>query len=61
MSWICLYRWISSANRDHSVRQPAVMAKDFVGFVVPLLEARLLNHIICHLTLFNGTSDKHRP
>ena len=35
-------------------------AKDFVVFVVPLLEARLLYRRICHLTLFSGTSNKHR-
>jgi len=51
MSLICLYRWTSSACRHHSV--------DFVVFVVRL-EARLLYHIICHLTMFSRTSNKHR-
>jgi hypothetical protein len=55
MSWICLYRWSSSACRHHSVRA----AKEFILFVVRLLEGRLLYHIISHLTLISGTSNKH--
>jgi len=35
-------------------------AKDFVVLVFPLLEARLFYRVICHLTLFSGSSDKHR-
>jgi hypothetical protein len=59
MSWICVYGRSCSANCRHSVLQPDVLAKDFVVFVVPLLEARLLYHIICHLTVFSGTSNQH--
>ena len=50
-----------SVQMEHfSLKSSLCAAKDFVVFVVPLLEARLLYHIICHLTMFSGTSNKHR-
>jgi len=45
---------------EFSLSPSLCAATDFVVFVFPVLESRLLCHVICHLTLVSGSWNKHR-